>query len=192
MVFYTKPEYRLLFRVWICSLGIAMSCMGNSQDPHFTWQDFSLGSPSLSIKLPGAAEPMETQIQPSMLDIIQAYYAYDYSDTTHGIFVMLIQTTYANHIHPDFAIIADQTIRDMTSHGALNIHYKTQGTEIEKKKGFRQQGTLEHHGDKMDFTTTVLLDGAHVWKVIVYARTGDAIAKHTAQIINTSMSFKED
>ncbi|MGB4846594.1 MAG: hypothetical protein WBP41_01680 [Saprospiraceae bacterium] len=154
-------------------------------------QDFELGLPSLYIKLPGKPEPMETRIQPSMLDIIMAYYAYDYKDLDKGIVIMLLATSYAQQIHPDFTIISDQTIRELESRGALSVKYKTTSINVEGKKGIRQKGTLVSKSDNMDFTTTILQQGNNVWKVIIYARTGDADAKQTAEAIMDSITFKE-
>ncbi|MBK9982050.1 MAG: hypothetical protein IPP15_06415 [Saprospiraceae bacterium] len=151
---------------------------------------FSLGSPSLSIRLPGKPEPMETRIQPSMLEIIMAYYAYAYVDSVRGITVMLLQTSYAQHIHPDMAIISDQTIRELESRGALSVKYKTKTINIEGKKGIRQKGTLVSKGDEMDFTSSILQEGTNVWKVIIYTRVGDAVAAQTAQAIMDSITFK--
>lgn len=153
-------------------------------------QEFSLGSPSLFIRLPGKPEPMETRIQPSMLEIIMAYYAYMYEDSVRGITVMLLQTSYAQHIHPDFSIVSDQTIRELESRGALSIKYKTKTIDIEGKKGIRQKGTLVYKGESMDFISTILEEGTNVWKIITYARTGDAIANQTAQAVINSITFK--
>ncbi len=153
---------------------------------------FALGSPALSIRLPGEPEPMETMIQPSMLEIIMAYYAYEFEDSVKGIKVMLLQTGYAQHIHPDFTIISDQTIRDLESKGAMSIKFKTKSIDIEGRKGIRQKGTLMSKGDNLDFTCTILQKGPYVWKVIIYARTGDAEANQTAQAIMNSITFKED
>lgn len=153
---------------------------------------FALGSPPLSIRLPGEPEPMETRIEPSMLEIIMAYYAYAFRDSVKGIKVMLLQTTYAEQIHPDFTIISDQTIRELESKGAQSIKYSTNSIDIEGRKGFRQKGTLVSNGDNLDFTTTILQKGPYVWKVIIYTRIGDAEAIQTAQAIMNSITFKED
>ncbi len=155
-------------------------------------QVFELGVPTLYIKLPGKPEPMETRIQPSMLDIIMAYYAYNYEDTDKGIVIMLLATSYAQQIHPDFTIISDQTIRDIESRGALSVKYKTTSINIEGKKGIRQKGTLVSKGDNMDFTSTILQLGNNVWKVIIYARTGDEDALRTSKAIMDSITFKKN
>ncbi|HZV70778.1 MAG TPA: hypothetical protein VFG10_14585 [Saprospiraceae bacterium] len=171
-------------------LGILFPCSIYSQDPG--WAAFSLGSPPLRLSLPGVPIAMETQIQPSLLEVMRAYYAYEYEDSINGISVMLLQTTYAQHIHPDFTIISDQTIRDLTSRGAVNIKYQTSSIETEGKKGFRQEGTLIFKGNAMDFTTNIVNEGSNVWKVIILERTDNADTKRTTHSILDSITFKEN
>lgn len=151
---------------------------------------FDLGDPPLHISLPGVPEPMETQIQPSMLDIMQAYYAYSYESADHLLFVMLLQTSYAQHIHPDLNLITDQTIRDLESHGALKVKYTSSSSEVEKKKGVKQKGTLDMKGEAMDFTATIISDVSNVWKVIVCTKVGEASATKAGQAVVSSMTFK--
>lgn len=153
--------------------------------------EFALGSPPLSVRLPAIPQPMETRIQPSLLEIMMAYYAYIFEDSVKGITVMLLQTTYAQHIHPDMTIISDQTIRDLESRGSLSIKYKTKSIDIEGRKGIRQEGTLMSNGDHLDFTSTILQEGPYVWKVIIYARTGDTEASQTVQAVMNSITFKQ-
>lgn len=170
---------------------MAVPCCMYGQEQISLDRQFSLGSPTLSIRLPGNPEPLETRIQPSMLEIIAAYYAYAYIDSVRDITVMLLQTSYAQHIHPDMSIVSDQTIRELESRGALSIKYKTKAINIEGKKGIRQKGTLVSNGDSMDFTSSILQEENNVWKIIIYSRAGDAIAAQTTQAILNSISFKE-
>jgi len=182
----------VMHSVWkiIVFLGMVLPCSMYSQDTG--WSSFSLGSPPLHLRLPGVPSALETQIQPSMLEVMRAYYAYEYEDSVNGIAVMLLQTTYAQHIHPDFTIISDQTIRDLTTRGALNIKYQTSSIETEGKKGFRQQGTLVFKGNTMDFTTNIVNEGANVWKIIILERTDDDNAKRITRTILDSITFKEN
>ncbi|MEO6131527.1 MAG: hypothetical protein ABIQ02_06740 [Saprospiraceae bacterium] len=154
-----------------------------------SWVFFSLGEAPLNIQLPAEPEPMETQIQPSMLQIIQAYYAYEYESPKNDVLVMLVAISYAQQIHPGLPIISDQAVLEMESRGALNVKYKTSSLDIEGKKGVRQKGTLEMKGDKMDFTTTILEEGTNVWNVTIYSKCGDAAAKKTGESILNSMTF---
>ena len=176
--------WKIVAFLWMC-----LPCVMYSQD---AWPVFSLGSPPLYLNLPGVPEPMETQIQPSMLEVMKAYYAFRYDDDMKGIKVMLLQTSYAQHIHPDFTIISDQTIRELSTRGALDIIYETTSIEIEGKKGIRQRGTLVIKGETMDFTTTILNEETHVWKVIIFERMGDAEANQAGQFILESITFKEN
>lgn len=173
---------------WIVIL-ILIPCMVYGQKPDSAWQVFTFGSPSLSLTLPDIPQPMETAIPSSMIDVMKAYYAYTYEDYSKGFGVMMVEISYIKKYHPKLSAVSDQAIHDLEALGAENIMYTTSKLDIDGIKGLRQKGTLRSKGSGMDFTSTILSDGSDVWKIIIYARTGDAEAGQLANSILTSITF---
>lgn len=155
-----------------------------------TWQDFSFGDPEMKIHLPGTPQPKETLIEPSLLQVIQGYFAYGYENLPAGISVMLYHVSYAEGIRPDLDIVGDQAIRELEATGALQVKYKTSTIHIDGKQGIRQAGTLEDNGNHMQFSSTIVSESNKVWKVIIYVKSGDPKGNEIMKTILDSISFK--
>ncbi len=170
---------------------LALPMVGSGQSQVSTWQDFSFGTPVMTVHLPGAPQPKETLIEPSLLQVIQSYLAYGYENIPAGISVMLYHISYAEGIRPDLDIVGDQAIRELEASGALQVKYKTSTIHIGGKQGIRQSGTLEDNGNHMQFTSTIVSEDNKVWKVIIYMKSGDPKGNEIMKTILDSISFKE-
>lgn len=156
-----------------------------------SWHAFSFGSPELTIFLPRIPEPLETMVQPSMLEIIQSFYGYGCEDRPTDTGVMLFHIGYAAEIRPDFSILGDQTIRELEIRGASYIKYTTASIRIGNRKGIRQSGSLEFKGIPKEFSATILTEGSKVWKIIIYIEAGDQKGQQMEKAILDSIAFKE-
>lgn len=161
------------------------------QQPTFSWQPFSFGSPSLSLSLPGTPLPQQATLPQSVLSRISRYDAYYIKDPTQGIVVTLMHVTYTNDIVADIKGAADGTLSQWEYTGSRVDVLHTFHDEVEGRSRLLQSGLYFVDGQENEFTNIVIGEDEKLWQVIVIIRAGDKYLQQAVEKLINSITFKK-
>jgi hypothetical protein len=155
----------------------------------FAWQDFSMGSPALSYKMPGKPLPQGTKLPASVATYIKTYDGYYYEDRTRGIVMNMMFVQYTDTITADIANAAEGTFGQWRATGSIvDIQHKAL-LQISGRQSLVHAGFFQSGGQYNEFNSIVIGDGSKLWQVVVIIRAKDDDLKRTMKTIMDSMKF---
>ncbi len=158
--------------------------------PVFKWQDFSIGKPALSLKVPMAPKPQNKNIPESVMQTIRTYDGYFIKDETRGLVITMMHVDYSADITADVGGAVQGTISQWKNSGA-QVHIRMVSMDpLSGKSAIRQIGTFVQNGQENQFANVVVGEGSKLWQVIIIAKVGDADLRSVMDTMLSSLAFK--
>jgi hypothetical protein len=165
--------------------------MLEGQKSPFEWQEFSIGSPALTLETPGVPYPQEVPLPNDVLSFIRRYDAYIIENEAKGIAVIISHVAYADEIKADLKGALEGTIAEWELNGSKVDILSTSEQMFSGKTGIRQSGLLYLETGLFNYTNTVIVEGSMLWQILVVIQTEDMTLQLVLQKILDSITFKD-
>lgn len=144
-----------------------------AQQTPFAWKEFVVGSPAMSIVVPGILIPQEGGLPQGIAAYVKNYEAYYLKDEPHGMVINLMYITYAGDIVADLVGCANGTLSQWESTGA-KIEVQTFTKLLTAgKNSILQKGLFTIDGKQSIFTNLVIGDGPTMWQIVMIVPSKD-------------------
>ncbi len=161
-----------------------------AQDTTFPWQDFSFGTPALSLRMPGKPVAQASKLPDQLLQRIKRYEAHYINDRVNGMVVTIMHATYTDDVIADREGVINGTMEQWHRTGAVATVHSTKEITVSGKSALEQQGDYRHEGKDYAFYDLVIADGPSMWQVIVIIRVGDVGLRQALNDMRDSIQFK--
>ena len=166
------------------------TAMLTAQQTPFTWKEFVVGSPAMSIVVPGILIPQDAELPQNVAAYMKKYEAYYLKDEPHGMVINLMHLTYAGDIVADLAGAANGTLYQWEATGA-KIEVQTFTKLLtDGKNSVLQKGLFNIDGKQSIFTNLVIGDGASIWQIAMIVPSKDETMSTTMNRMIDSIRFK--
>jgi hypothetical protein len=167
----------------------ATSGLLTAQQTPFTWKEFVVGSPAMSIVVPGILIPQDAELPQNVAVYMKKYEAYYLKDEPYGMVITLMHLTYAGEIIADLAGAANGTISQWEATGAkVEIQTFTK-LLTDGRNSVVQKGLFTIDGKESIFTNLVIGDGASMWQIVMIVPSKDETMGTTMKRMYDSIRF---
>jgi hypothetical protein len=168
----------------------ATSGLLTAQQSPFTWKEFVVGSPAMSIVVPGILIPQEAAIPENIAAYMKKYEAYYLNDDSHGMVITMMHLVYSGEIIADLVGAANGTLNQWEATGAkLDVQTFTK-LLTDGKNSILQKGSFSIDGKQSIFTNLVIGDGASMWQIAMIVPAKDETMATTMSRMYDSIRFK--
>jgi hypothetical protein len=156
----------------------------------FSWQDFSLGTPALTFKVPFYPLPQEVSLPQSVADYIRQYDAFYIKEPERGIVVTIMHVIYNDDITADVNGAVQGTIAQWRANNAQVEIQAASLDPISGKNAVRQMGRFVQDGKENRFANVVVGEGSKLWQLIIIVKAGDPNLQKAMDTMLSSLAFK--
>jgi hypothetical protein len=167
----------------------ATSGLLTAQQSPFTWKEFVIGSPAMSIVVPGILIPQEGGLPQDLAAYVDKYEAFYLKDEAHGMVINLMHITYAGQIMADLTGCANGTLSQWEATGAkLDVQLFTKLITA-GKNSVVQKGLFTIDGKESIFTNLVIGDGPSIWQIVMIVPSKNEPMELTMKRMYDSIRF---
>jgi len=175
---------------YILFLLCCVSGVLTAQQDSFTWKEFVLGSPSLSIEVPGIVVPQESTLPQGIAAYVEKYEGYYLEDKAKGMVITLMHLKYAGQIYADLAGAANGTISQWEATGAkVDVQLFTKQITADRNSVI-QKGLFTIDGKQSIFTNLVIGEEANMWQIVMIVPANDDTMKKAMDRLYASIKSK--
>lgn len=156
----------------------------------FSWQDFSLGTPALTFKVPFHPLPQNAALPQSVTEYIRQYDGYYIKEPDRGIVMTIMFVTYKDEITADVNGAVQGTIAQWRANNAQVEIQAASLDPISGKNAVRQMGRFVQDGKENRFANVVVGEGSKLWQVIIIVKAEDPNLQKAVDLILSSLAFK--
>ncbi len=169
----------------------ATSGLLTAQQSPFTWKEFVVGSPAMSIVVPGILIPQDAVIPENIAAYMKKYEAYYLKDDSHGMVITMMHLVYAGDIIADLVGAANGTLTQWENTGAkLEVQTFTK-LLTDGRNSILQKGLFSIDGKQSIFTNLVIGDGASMWQIATIVPAKDETMAATMKRMYDSIRFNQ-
>ena len=162
----------------------------SAQQTPLTWKEFVLGSPAMSLDLPGIVAPQDAALPQNIAAYIKKYEAYYLKDDAKGMVITLMHITYAGEIIADLVGAANGTLTQWENTGAkVDVQTFTKQVFADRNSVI-QKGLFFIDGKQSIFTNLVIGEGASMWQIVMIVPANDDAMKKAMERMYASIQFK--
>jgi hypothetical protein len=154
------------------------------------WQEFSLGKPPLSLRLPGMPTAQKAALPPQAMSYISQYEGYYLQDDPGGLVVTIMHVIYANNVIADPKGAAEGTNGQWEATGSKVAVLNTSDTKVSGRIALQERGKLVMQGQEHDFMDIIVVEGSKLWQIIIMVPAKNATLKSTMEKIASSVTFR--
>jgi len=155
----------------------------------FTWKEFVVGSPAMSIIVPGVLMPQESELPQSVAAYMKKYEAYYLKDEPYGMVITLMHLTYAGETIADLVGAANGTLSQWEATGAkLEVQTFTK-LLTDGRNSILQKGLFTIDGKESIFTNLVIGEGSSMWQIVMIVPSKDETMGATMKRMYDSIRF---
>ncbi len=154
------------------------------------WQEFSLGKPPLSLRLPGIPSTQKAALPAKAMSYISHYEGYYLQDDPGGLVVTIMHVVYANNVIADPKGAAEGTNGQWEATGSKVAVTNTTENKVSGRIALQERGKLLMQGQEHDFMDIIVVEGSKLWQVIIMVPSKNATLKSTMEKIASSVTFK--
>ena len=155
----------------------------------FTWKEFVVGSPAMSIIVPGVLMPQESELPQSVAAYMKKYEAYYLKDEPYGMVITLMHLTYAGETIADLVGAANGTLSQWEATGAkLEVQTFTK-LLTDGRNSILQKALFTIDGKESIFTNLVIGEGSSMWQIVMIVPSKDETMGATMKRMYDSIRF---
>lgn len=165
------------------------SGMVTAQLTPFTWKEYMVGTPAMSIIVPGILIPQDAELPQGVAVYMKKYEAYYLKDDPFGMVITIMHLTYAGDRIADLVGVANGTLSQWEATGA-KIEVQTFTKLLtDGRNSILQKGLFTIDGKESIFTNLVIGDGASVWQTVMIVPSKDETMGATMKRMYDSIRF---
>jgi len=155
-----------------------------------TWKEFVIGSPAMSIDVPGILIPQEAELPQNLAAYIKKYEAFYMKDDPNGMVITVMAITYGGEIIADLVGAANGTLSQWQGTGAkVDVQTFTK-LLTDGKNSVVQKGLFSIDGKQSIFTNLVIGDGPSMWQIAMIVPAHDDSMQKAMDRLYASIKFK--
>jgi hypothetical protein len=159
------------------------------QDATTTWQDFTIGTPTLKMSLPGKPVPQKPNLPQSVQTYIKNYTSFYLKDVPKGLVLTIMYVEYAVDVLADPEGALGGTNGQWEKTGSIVSITTTEESKVSGRRALKQKGKLIMGNETHDFSDIVIVHGDKLWQVIIMVKSNDDDLKAMSQKIVSSLTF---
>lgn len=161
-----------------------------AQQTSLTWKEFVIGSPAMSIEVPGVVIPQESKLPQGVAAYVDKYEAYFLEDKPKGMVITLMHLMYAGDIYADLVGAANGTLTQWEGTGAkVDVQLFTKKLTADRNS-IIQKGLFTIDGKQNTFTNLVIGEGSNMWQIVMIVPSGDDTMQKAMDRMYDSIKFK--